>query len=153
MPEVSSVDVKIRWTSCARPGPLPAYRATVPAGSAEEIDVAVAAAAWAAGDLVLDVRTPEEYANGHVAGARNVPLSRLPAVARELPPGQLITVCTSGGRSWQAAQRLAALGRTALSVRGGTKAWRAAGHPVVTGPLPGSPTRPGLLRRLLSRRR
>ncbi|BCJ30070.1 rhodanese-like domain-containing protein [Actinocatenispora sera] len=69
----------------------------MPAGSAEEIDVEVAAAAWAAGDLVLDVRTPEEYANGHVAGARNVPLSRLPAAARELPPGQLITVCTSGG--------------------------------------------------------
>ncbi|MEV0838116.1 rhodanese-like domain-containing protein [Actinocatenispora sera] len=125
----------------------------MPAGSAEEIDVEVAAAAWAAGDLVLDVRTPEEYANGHVAGARNVPLSRLPAAARELPPGQLITVCTSGGRSWQAAQRLAALGRTALSVRGGTKAWRAAGHPVVAGPLPGGAAHPGPLRRLLSRRR
>ncbi|BCJ35782.1 hypothetical protein Athai_32850 [Actinocatenispora thailandica] len=113
----------------------------------------MAAAAWAAGDLVLDVRTPEEYATGHVAGARNVPLDRLPAAARELPGGQLLTVCTSGGRSWQAAQRLAALGRTALSVRGGTKAWRAAGHPVIDGPLPGAVARRGLLRRLLSRRR
>jgi|GEM_PF-669125 len=126
-------------------GPVP--------GSAEQIDVEVAAAAWRAGDAVLDVRTPEEYANGHVAGALNVPLAQLPALARGLPAGQLITVCTSGGRSWRAAQRLAALGRTALSVRGGTKAWRAAGLPTVTGSAPGGPRRTGLLRRLLARRR
>lgn len=117
-------------------------------GSAEEVDVAVAVAAWAAGDTVLDVRTPEEYALGHVTGALNVPLGRLAVAARDLPAGQLITVCTSGGRSWRAAQLLARQGRTALSVRGGTKAWRAAGHPVTTGPTPGTRRRPGLLRRL-----
>lgn len=124
----------------------------VPRGSAEEIDVAVAAAAWAAGDLVIDVRTPEEYATGHVAGALNVPLAVLPTAARGLPAGQVITVCTSGGRSYRAAQLLARQGRTALSVRGGTKAWRAAGHPVATGPTPGA-QRPGLLRRLFPPRR
>lgn len=121
-------------------------------GSAEEIDVAVAAAAWAAGDLVIDVRTPQEYATGHVAGALNVPLGMLPAAARELPAGQVVTVCTSGGRSWRAAQLLARQGRTALSVRGGTKAWRAAGHPIATGATPGVRRRPGPLRRLFARR-
>jgi len=123
------------------------------AGSAEQIEVAVAWAAWSAGDMVIDVRTPEEYATGHIAGALNVPLARLPYVARDLPDGQVLTACSMGGRSWQAAQRLAGFGRTALSISGGTKAWRAAGHPIATGPEPGERHRPGPLRRLLRRPR
>ena len=120
------------------------------AGSAEEIDVAVAYAAWVAGDLVIDVRTAEEYAAGHISGALNVPLARLPYAARDLPPGQILTACSMGGRSWQAARRLAALGRPALSITGGTKAWQAAGHPVTAGPNPGERRRPSLLARLVT---
>lgn len=109
--------------------------------AAEEVDLTVARALWAAGDPVVDVRTPQEYAAGHVAGALNVPLDRLPFALDTLPPGQVLTVCSLGNRSRQGAERLARLGRPAVSLRGGTKAWAAAGLPTHTGPDPGERAR------------
>jgi rhodanese-related sulfurtransferase len=106
-------------------------------GSAERVEVAVARAIWAAGDTVIDVRTPGEYALGHLPGALNVPVDTVAFRARELPPGQVLTVCSMGNRSWRAAQILAATGREALSLTGGAKAWAAAGLPLVTGAEPG----------------
>lgn len=99
--------------------------------------MAVARAGWESGDTVLDVRTPDEYALGHLPGAVNVPIDRLAPAAGSLPPGQVITTCSAGMRAERAARRLAALGRDALWIRGGVKAWQAAGLPVVTGPAPG----------------
>lgn len=103
---------------------------------AEQVDVDTAYAMWRAGDQVLDVRTPDEYASGHVPGALNVPVDRVPFVIEDLPAGQLLTICSSGNRSLRAAEHLARLGRSALSVRGGTKAWAAAGHRLSTGTSP-----------------
>jgi rhodanese-related sulfurtransferase len=116
---------------------------------AEEIDVDVARAMWNVGDLVVDVRTPDEYAHGHVAGAVNIPLDRIAVRAAELPPGQVITVCSMGNRSRRGADSFARAGRDAFSMRGGTKAWARAGLPIVTGPEPGKRHPPGVLRRLL----
>lgn len=99
-------------------------------GSAERIEVAVAREMWAAGDLVVDVRLPEEFVLGHIPGAINVPVDRLPG--HEFPPGPILTVCSMGNRSWRAAGLLASAGREALSIQGGTKAWAAAGFPVET---------------------
>ncbi|MET9018705.1 rhodanese-like domain-containing protein [Actinopolymorpha sp. NPDC004070] len=110
--------------------------------AAEEVDLTVARALWAAGDPVVDVRSPTEYAAGHVEGAVNVPLDRLPFLLATLPPGQVLTVCSLGNRSRQGAERLARLGRPAVSLRGGTKAWAAAGLPTRTGTEPGERTRP-----------
>lgn len=119
--------------------------------AAEEIDVEVAHAMWSAGDLVVDVRLPEEYAHGHIAGAINVPLDRIPVRAAELPPGQVIAVCSLGNRSRRGAEAFARAGRTAFSMRGGTKAWARAGWAIVTGPEPGDRERAGPLRRLRER--
>ncbi len=113
---------------------------------AEDVDVSVAYALWSAGDLVVDVRTPQEYAQGHVAGAVNIPLDAIAFRVEHLPPGQLVTVCSMGIRSRRGAERFARLGRPAMSLRGGTKAWAAAGLPVVTGPEPGQRTRASGLR-------
>ncbi len=41
------------------------------------------------GAMVIDVRDPDEYAEGHVPGARSLPLSDLPARTREVPQGQV----------------------------------------------------------------
>lgn len=120
-------------------------------GIVEEVDLPTAYAMWEAGDLIVDVRTRAEYAAGHIAGAVNVPLRELTARERELPAGQVVAVCSMGYRSLRGAHALARLGRTAFSLRGGTKAWAAAGHPVVRDLDPGSRRRPGAWQRLLGR--
>lgn len=116
-------------------------------GSAEHVDVAVARAVWASGDLVVDVRSDDEYARGHLPGAVHVPVDQLPWRRADLPAGQVLTVCSTGNRAWRAAQSLAAAGRTALCLTGGTTAWAAAGLPLVTGRDPGSRATSGRLRR------
>ena len=53
------------------------------------------------GAVILDVRTPEEYKSGHIAGSRNIPLDTLPARISEIRQIKkpLVTVCQSGMRS------------------------------------------------------
>ena len=82
---------------------------------------------WRAGDTIIDVRSPAEYAQGHIAGALNVPLDTLPLGARTLPDGPILTACGMGGRAGRAAELLDLAGRTAFFIAGGTKAWAAAG--------------------------
>jgi rhodanese-related sulfurtransferase len=101
--------------------------------AAERIDVDTAREMWRAGDTVIDVRSPDEYALGHIAGAINVPIDTLPTGADALPAGPVLTACGSGGRAGRAADLLDLAGRTAFTIAGGTKAWQAAGLPVVSG--------------------
>lgn len=103
---------------------------------AREIDVRGLAAAQANGAVVVDVRGQEEYVAGHVPGARLVPLDELPGRARELPRHRRVYVaCATGSRSAVAVDWLSSAGFDAVSVSGGTNAWRRAGYPLVTGPL------------------
>ncbi|MDX9751386.1 MAG: rhodanese-like domain-containing protein [Flavobacteriales bacterium] len=52
------------------------------------------------GATILDVRTPAEFARGHVKGAVNIPLDRLQRSTAQVPKGKpVITCCLSGGRS------------------------------------------------------
>lgn len=83
--------------------------------------------------VVLDVRSAEEYAQGHVPGAVNLPLDDLPQAAPRFAGQDVVTVCQAGGRSAQAAQVLEAAGVRAWSLTGGTQAWEQAGHPVEQG--------------------
>lgn len=93
------------------------------------------AALDAGGAHVVDVREPEEYAEGHVPGARLAPLSTVPGLlaqpGSELPAGRPVyLVCAVGGRSAQAARYLCQHGIDAVNVDGGTQEWVAAGYPV-----------------------
>lgn len=82
------------------------------------------------GALLLDVREPEEWATGHIAGARHVPLRRLDPAT--LPAGsRVVAVCRSGNRSGVAAALLVAAGHDAVNLDGGMTAWTEAGRPVV----------------------
>lgn len=102
--------------------------------SVPEVTVAELAAAQAAGELVVDVREPEEYVQGHVPGAVLMPLATVPARYPELPRDRTVyVVCAVGARSMQAAQYLAKLGYDARNVAGGTNDWTAAGNPVTAG--------------------
>lgn len=83
---------------------------------------------------LIDVRDPDEYAAGHIPGARLVPL---PQIADHLPElreaGPLQVVCQSGNRSARAVEYLTDQGIHAVSVAGGTRAWIASGRAVSTG--------------------
>jgi rhodanese-related sulfurtransferase len=99
-----------------------------------EVDIKALAAAAADGATVIDVREPEEYRSGHVPKARLVPLAQLAQRASELPRHEPIyLVCAGGSRSKAAAEYLAAAGFDAVSVAGGTEAWKQAGLPLVYG--------------------
>jgi glyoxylase-like metal-dependent hydrolase (beta-lactamase superfamily II)/rhodanese-related sulfurtransferase len=91
------------------------------------------------GALVLDVREPEEYAEGHVAGAVPLPQAELATRLGELPRDRPIrTICRSGSRSYRAAQFLRQAGFTDVaSIAGGLTAWRRAGLPVEGAPAGG----------------
>ncbi len=81
--------------------------------------------------LVVDVREPWEYAEGHVPGAVPMPLATVPQRAGELPADRAVyLVCAVGARSGQAAAYLSRLGVDAVNVAGGTSEWASAGFPV-----------------------
>lgn len=104
-----------------------------------EIDIDEAARRYAAGAPVIDVREPDEYAEGHVPGAPLIPLGTVPDRGGEVPSsGEVLVICKSGGRSRKAAEVLRGQGIDAVNVAGGTMAWIDAGHPVVTGDRPGA---------------
>ncbi|POX51568.1 rhodanese-like domain-containing protein [Streptomyces sp. Ru72] len=81
---------------------------------------------------VIDVRTPGEYAGGHLPGALNIPLDQLDRVVSDIRTaaehGDILAVCASGSRSENACRILAESGVTAATLAGGTTAWSAQGH-------------------------
>lgn len=73
---------------------------------------------------VLDVREAEEYKEGHIPGAINLPLSQLASRYQELDKaGHYYIVCQSGGCSAQACAFLDDKGYIVTNVAGGTAAW------------------------------
>lgn len=78
-------------------------------------------------DFVLDVRTPQEYAAGHIAGSVNIPLDELRERLGELPKDTTITVtCAVGLRGYIAARILAGHGFKALDLTGGYRMYATA---------------------------
>lgn len=78
-------------------------------------------------DFVLDVRTPQEYAAGHIAGSVNIPLDELRERLGELPKDTTITVtCAVGLRGYIAARILVGHGFKALDLTGGYRMYATA---------------------------
>ncbi|WKB52054.1 rhodanese-like domain-containing protein [Eleftheria terrae] len=84
--------------------------------------------------VVVDVSEPREYAAGHVAGSRNVPLANLESAGKELPSNKalpLILVCATGARASRAVATLKKLGyQNVQPLGGGLAAWREANLPI-----------------------
>ena len=82
--------------------------------------------------FVLDVRTPQEYAEGHVPGAVNVPYDQLASRLAEVPKDKdVVLYCKSGRRAGIAADVLAANGYTRLShLEGDMNAWVEKSRPI-----------------------
>ncbi|HML24287.1 MAG TPA: rhodanese-like domain-containing protein [Aggregatilinea sp.] len=107
----------------------------LPAGfggiKAEDLNVKLTEAAP---DMLIDVRTPDEWATGYIAGAVHMPLGELMSYANDLPEDKaadIVIYCASGHRGNMAATMLRTLGYTnVLNLSGGIKAWQSAGLPI-----------------------
>lgn len=100
-----------------------------PITTTQSTDTAQQATGIPASALVLDVRTPEEYAESHATRAINLPLQEiqtgtLPKVAKD---SEIVVYCRSGNRSAQAVALLKQAGFTNLQDLGGVDAAKAAG--------------------------
>ncbi len=76
------------------------------------------------GYLLLDLRTPEEFAGGHILGAQNLPYERIGRDVRLRRDLIYILYCGRGSASLMAARHLAAMGYRVKSVVGGLNAYR-----------------------------
>lgn len=99
-----------------------------------EVDLETFAQAHADGALVIDVREPMEYVQGHVPGAQLIPMGYLPSQIDELPTDRPVyVICETGNRSLAMTSYLIRAGIDAWSVAGGTSKWQSSGRPVVSG--------------------
>jgi len=107
---------------------------SAPAAAVRTVDVTTLKADLDRGavPLLVDVRTPGEFAAGHVSGAKNVPLGEVEARLGDFgtADSEVYVICQSGGRSAKASATLAGKGFHPVNVAGGTGAWVAAGYPV-----------------------
>ena len=88
-----------------------------------------------AGEIsVVDIRSAEDFAAGHIAGAMNIPFgSSMQESFSNLPEGKLLVTCYTGQTAGQTIAILRALGYDAVSLKGGmNNGWNAAELPVVT---------------------
>lgn len=78
------------------------------------------------GAVLLDVREPDEYADGHIPGSVNLPLSCLDTAEISIPSREtpLFVYCLSGSRSAQALSRLRKLGYQKVENIGGIRSYR-----------------------------
>ncbi len=87
--------------------------------------------------VLIDVREPNEYLNGHVTDSRNIPVASLAQRAEELTSYKekpVILVCQSGARSASACATLSKLGFSRVhSLEGGVTGWLEAGLPLKKG--------------------
>jgi hydroxyacylglutathione hydrolase len=100
---------------------------------APEVTVAETVDARANGShQLVDVREPDEWAEGHIPGAIFIPLGELAVRADELDPAQpVITICHSGQRSLYAVEILQRAGFSEVaSMAGGMVSWTEAGQPI-----------------------
>ncbi|HEY8154298.1 MAG TPA: rhodanese-like domain-containing protein [Myxococcota bacterium] len=105
------------------------------AGAAVDISSQQAIELQESGEVLLfvDVRTPEEYASGHVPGAVNIPKDQLPGRLAELESSRdrLVVYCERGPRAAAAAATLQRAGFTGVRhLSGDMSGWRAAGLPI-----------------------
>ncbi len=84
--------------------------------------------------VFVDVRPADEYARGHIAQARSIPVDDIEARAASLPKNKpIIVVCANGRTAGRAVGLLKAKGFEEVhSLTGGLQAWQAAGLPVTT---------------------
>jgi len=102
-----------------------AFAQGAPLPAPGKVNGATAKSLVASGVKVVDVRTPEEFASGHVPGAINIPYDQLPGRAAEIGPPStpVLLYCRSGRRSGIAVESLQKVGFTKLYDMQTATAW------------------------------
>ncbi len=124
-------------TACSSAPSAPQAAAVAPAFQGDHVAAADFASAIAVpGVTIVDVRTAEEFAAGHIAGAVNIDVNStdFTGLVSALDPAKDYAVyCHSGNRSRAAMTAMAGMGYTnTVGLDGGITAWTAAGFPVTT---------------------
>jgi len=135
-PEASAPQTVPPETPAPETAPAPSAEAVYKLVSPAEAMVLMTVRGGQSPFVVLDVRTPEEYAEGHIEGAVNWDVNRDDfeaslgaAYPRE---GRYVVYCRSGVRSRTATRVMQSLGFTDIyEIEGGINAWKAADQPVV----------------------
>ncbi|PXW30549.1 rhodanese-like domain-containing protein [Nocardia sp. 348MFTsu5.1] len=84
--------------------------------------------------VLLDVREPDEWANGHVPGALHIPLGDVPGRIDEIDmDADLYVICHAGGRSERVLGYLMQRGYEGVNVAGGMMSWAQTGRPMEYG--------------------
>jgi rhodanese-related sulfurtransferase len=96
------------------------------------VDVNEAHRRQAAGALLVDVREPDEWRQGHAPRAKLIPLGSLGNRLNDVPRDrEVLLICRSGNRSGTAQRQLLRLGYASITnVSGGMNAWTHAGLPI-----------------------
>lgn len=105
-----------------------AVACNAPAGKLKSVDKAEFAQIIGDGSVVLlDVRTPQEFSEGHIEGAMNIDVKDslfITNVQRQIAPGSRVAVyCRSGRRSMTAAHQMVEKGYDVVNLEGGFLAW------------------------------
>ena len=105
-----------------------AVACNTPAGKLKSVEKAEFAQIIGDGSVVLlDVRTPQEFSEGHIEGAMNIDVKDslfISNVQRQVAPGSRVAVyCRSGRRSMSAAQQMVEKGYDVVNLKGGFLAW------------------------------
>ncbi len=77
--------------------------------------------------ILIDVRTPEEYADVHIPNSKSLPLNKLESGISKIAKNkdaEIIVYCQSGARAASACSQLSAMGYTNVSNMGGIQSWK-----------------------------
>ncbi len=126
----------LTWVSCSQAPAVPATQPATQPSAAAIPPGEFAPLIGKPGHVLLDVRTPEEYAQGHIAGATLLDFHSpdFQQKLRELSQEKTYLVyCRSGRRSKGACEQMRQLGFTSIfDLQGGIQAWQNASQPVQT---------------------
>lgn len=81
---------------------------------------------------LVDVRSPSEFAAGHIPGAINIPMDQIESRLADLSSGPIVLICQMGKRARMTANLLEPCQHQIAVLDGGTAAWIQAGFPVVS---------------------
>ena len=95
-------------------------------GASGNINTLVEEARQTKGAVIVDVRTPSEFSQGHIKGAHNIPLDRIDAITKVVTDKStpLYLCCASGARSGNACRYLNGQGYENVQNMGGIGSWR-----------------------------